>query len=83
MALSEQEIMAGLAELISTEMEVPADSITATQSLADDLGVDSLSMTTIVYNAEEKFGVRIPDDEAGNLVTVQDAVDFISKNQTS
>ena len=38
-------------------------------------------MITIVYNAEEKFGVRIPDDEANKLVTVQDAVDYIKNNQ--
>jgi len=81
MALSEQEILSGLAELISTEMEIPAESITAEQSLTDDLKIDSLSMITIVYNAEEKFGVRIPDDEANKLVTVQDAVDYIRNNQ--
>lgn len=82
MALSEQEILTGLAELISTEMEVPADGITPEQSLAEDLNIDSLSMITIVYNAEEKFGVRIPDDEANKLVTVQDAVDYIKNNQS-
>jgi acyl carrier protein len=36
---------------------------------------------TIVVNAEEKFGVRIPDDEVKNLKTVGDAVSFISKSQ--
>ncbi len=82
MALSEQEILTGLAELISTEMEVSADGIKPEQSLAEDLNIDSLSMITIVYNAEEKFGVRIPDDEANKLVTVQDAVDFIKNNQS-
>ena len=81
MALSEQEILSGLAELISTEMEIPAETISAEQGLTDDLKIDSLSMITIVYNAEEKFGVRIPDDEANKLVTVQDAVDYIKNNQ--
>ena len=42
MALSEQEILSGLAELISTEMEIPAESISAEQSLTDDLKIDSL-----------------------------------------
>ena len=36
-------------------------------------------MMTIVVNAEEKFGVRIPDDEVKNLKTVGDAVSFIAK----
>jgi acyl carrier protein len=39
-------------------------------------------MMTIVVNAEEKFGVRIPDDEVKNLTTVGDAVSFIAKNQS-
>jgi acyl carrier protein len=82
MALSEQEIFTGLAELISTEMEIPADTITAAQSLSEDLKIDSLSMITIVYNAEEKFAVAIPDDEANKLVTVQDAVDYIVAHQS-
>jgi len=82
MALSEQEIFTGLAELISTEMEIPADSITLAQSMSEDLKIDSLSMITIVYNAEEKFAVTIPDDEANKLVTVQDAVDYIVSHQS-
>ncbi len=82
MALSEQEILAGLAELISSEMEIPAEGITLEQNLAEDLSIDSLSMITIVYNAEEKFGVRIPDDEANKLATVQDAVTYIKDHQS-
>jgi acyl carrier protein len=82
MALSEQEILDGLAELISTEMEISTEEITADKSLAEDLNIDSLSMITIVYNAEERFGVRIPDEEANKLVTVQDAVDYIKNNQS-
>jgi acyl carrier protein len=39
-------------------------------------------MMTIVVNAEEKFGVRIPDDEVKNLKTVRDAVGFIAGAQS-
>ena len=38
-------------------------------------------MMTIVVNAEEKFGVRIPDDDVKNLKTVRDAVAFIASAQ--
>ena len=44
--------------------------------------IDSLSMMTIVVNAEEKFGVRIPDEEVKNLKTVGDAVEYIKANAT-
>ena len=38
-------------------------------------------MMTIVVNAEKKFSVKIPDDDVKDLVTVQDAVDYIVKAQ--
>ena len=37
-------------------------------AFTDDLDIDSISMMTIVVNAEEKFGVRIPDEEVKNLL---------------
>ncbi|MDO5634983.1 MAG: acyl carrier protein, partial [Micrococcus sp.] len=43
--------------------------------------IDSISMMTIVVNAEEKFDVKIPDEEVKNLKTVQDAVDYIHDAQ--
>ena len=51
------------------------------KSFTDDLDIDSLSMMTIVVNAEEKFGVRIPDDEVKNLRTVGDAVSYIRRRE--
>jgi acyl carrier protein len=51
------------------------------KSFTDDLDIDSISMMTIVVNAEEKFDVKIPDDEVKNLTTVGEAVTFITKAQ--
>ena len=51
------------------------------KSFTDDLDIDSISMMTIVVNAEEKFDVKIPDEEVKNLQTVGDAVDFIVNAQ--
>ena len=81
MALSEQEILAGLAEIINEETGLAADAVQLDKSFTDDLDIDSLSMMTIVVNAEEKFGVRIPDDDVKNLKTVGDAVSYIQSAQ--
>ncbi|MFD1505244.1 acyl carrier protein [Georgenia yuyongxinii] len=83
MAFSEQEILAGLAEIVNEETGLPTESVTAEKSFTDDLDVDSLSMMTIATLAEEKFEVRIPDEEVGNLKTVQDAVNYINGAQTA
>ena len=77
MAMSEQEILAGLAEVVAEETGIDAAEVTPEKSFTDDLDVDSLSMMTIAVTAEEKFGVKIPDEEVKNLKTVGDAVDFI------
>ena len=81
MAASEQEILAGLAEIVNEETGIDASSVQSDKSFTDDHDIDSLSMMTIVVNAEEKFGVRIPDEEVKNLVTVGDAVNYIKNAQ--
>ena len=79
MAASEQEILEGLAEIVNEETGIDTADVQSEKSFTDDLDIDSLSMMTIVVNAEEKFGVRIPDDDVKNLSTVGDAVSYIAK----
>ena len=81
MAYTDQEILEGLAEVVAEETGIDAAEVTADKSFTDDLDVDSLSMMTIAVTAEEKFGVKIPDEEVKNLKTVGDAVTFITSNQ--
>jgi acyl carrier protein len=81
MAHTTEEVLAGLAELINDETGISPDQVTLEKSFTDDLDIDSISMMTIVVNAEEKFDVKIPDDEVKNLATVGEAVSFIAKAQ--
>ncbi len=81
MALSKDEVLAGLAELINDETGIATDSVELDKSFTDDLDIDSISMMTIVVNAEEKFDVKIPDEEVKNLQTVGDAVTYIVNAQ--
>jgi acyl carrier protein len=78
MPVSQQEILDSLTEIIAEETGVDADAVQPDKSFVEDLDIDSLSMMTIVVNAEEKFGIRIPDDEVKNLKTVGDAVGYIT-----
>ena len=81
MALSKDEVLAGLAELINDETGIATDTVEMDKSFTDDLDIDSISMMTIVVNAEEKFDVKIPDEEVKNLQTVGDAVTYIVNAQ--
>ena len=74
-----EEIRADLAEIVNEVAGVPADDVQLDKSFSDDLDVDSLSMVEIIYAAEERFSVSIPDEEAKNLKTVGDAVAYIER----
>ena len=81
MALSKDEVLAGLAEIVNEETGIATEAVQLDKSFTDDLDIDSISMMTIVVNAEDKFGVKIPDEEVKNLITVGDAVNFITAAQ--
>ena len=76
---STEEIRTDLAEIVNEVTGIPAADVQLEKSFTDDLDVDSLSMVEVVVAAEEKFDVRIPDDQVKNLKTVGDAVSYIEK----
>jgi acyl carrier protein len=75
-----EEIRAGLAEILGEVADVAPADVQDDKSFTDDLDVDSLSMVEVAMAAEEKFGVKIPDDELPKLKTVGDAVSYIENN---
>ncbi|MCZ3388807.1 MAG: acyl carrier protein [Actinomycetia bacterium] len=75
----QKEILSGLAEIVNEVAGVPVDSVQLDKAFTDDLDIDSLSMVEVVVAAEEKFGVKIPDDDVKDLRTVGDAVTYIAQ----
>ena len=72
--------IASLAIIETVGSEMPEGTeITWDSKLADDLMLDSLAMVELVMFLEECFGIEIPDEEAGNIVTVGDAIEVIKK----
>ena len=78
---SATEIQTDLAAIVEDIAGVDAADVQPDKSFVDDLDVDSLSMVEVVVAAEEKFDVKIPDEEVKNLKTVGDAVAFIERAQ--
>jgi acyl carrier protein len=76
-AMTRDEITTGLAAILEEVAGVNPDDVAEGKSFTDDLDVDSLSMVEVVVAAEEKFSVKIPDNEVQNLKTVGDAVSYI------
>lgn len=79
MALNNDAVLAGLKEILEEVAGVAAADVEGSKSFTEDLDVDSLSMVEVVVAAEERFGIKIPDDAVAELSTVQNAVDYIVK----
>lgn len=79
--MANEEIEKELAAIVEEIAGVAAADVTPEKSFVDDLDIDSLSMVEIAVQAEDKFGVKIPDDELANLKTVGDAVNYIAGKQ--
>ena len=77
--MSQNDILAGLAEIVREITGIKAEQVVLDAAFVDDLDVDSLSMVEVAVAAEERFGVRIPDEALAKLRTVGDAVAFIAK----
>lgn len=77
--VTNEEILGGLAEIVNEVAGVETSEITPDKSFVDDLDIDSLSMVEIAVQVEDRFGVKVPDDELANLKTVGDAVDYVAK----
>lgn len=78
--MNNEEILGVLAEIVNEVAGVETSEITQDKSFVDDLDIDSLSMVEIAVQVEDRFGVKVPDDELANLKTVGDAVDYVAKN---
>ena len=67
--------------IIAENLGVAEDEIKNTSSFIEDLGADSLDIVELVMQMEEEFEVEIPDEEAENIKTVQNAVDYITTHK--
>jgi acyl carrier protein len=65
-------------KIVVEQLGVDAGKVTTTASFIDDLGADSLDQVELVMAFEEEFNVEIPDDAAEKILTVKDAIDYIS-----
>ncbi len=69
-------------ETIADHLRVPREELTEGTSLLEELRVDSLLLFEIVVDLEERFGIRISNEEAESLHNIRDAVDFVTRELT-
>ena len=69
-----------LKELLVSELSLDDADITPEAELVNDLGINSIELTDLLLLCEEKFDVKIEDEDAHGFITVGDVADFLQKN---
>jgi acyl carrier protein len=75
------EIAQKVKEIIVDQLGVKEEDVKLEASLIEDLGADSLDTVELVMAFEEAFETEIPDEDAENIKTVQDVINYIESKQ--
>lgn len=63
--------------IISEQMCIDENELTLDTSFIDDLGADSLNIFQIISDVEEAFNIEFSNDDAENIKTIGDAVEYV------
>jgi len=75
--LQKQMISETVNYIVSNCLDIEPEQVAITANLANDLGIDSLSWQELLITLEETFSIRISDEIAGTLTTVQQLIDCV------
>ncbi|MBS1717066.1 MAG: acyl carrier protein [Armatimonadetes bacterium] len=75
--MSSEEILSRVKKATVEKLGVKEEEVVESASFQDDLGADSLDIVELLMAFEDEFGLTVPDEDAGQIVTVGDAVKYI------
>jgi acyl carrier protein len=75
--MDRDEVMNKVREHLAAELEVSADEIAEGTRFREDLDADSLDLYELVMELEDTYGIKVSEEEAAEIKTVGDAVDFV------
>ena len=83
--MTDEEIREKVFDIFAKEAQLDRETLT-TESVLDDLNIESLDMVQILFGIEETFDVYVPQEEVENLKTMGDVIagikDLLAKNAT-
>ncbi|MCH7949638.1 MAG: acyl carrier protein [Thermodesulfobacteriota bacterium] len=77
----DQEILSKVKAMVASQLGKSEDEITLESSFIEDLGADSLDLVELIMSMEDEFGLEISDEDAETIITVQDAINFITERK--
>lgn len=79
MALS-AEAIAKLRKIVAEQLSVDEEDVVPEASFIEDLNADSLDLVELIMTLEEEFNIKISDEDAEKIQTVQDAIDYLQEH---
>ena len=75
------DISSRVKAIIVDKLGVDENEVVPEASFTNDLGTDSLDTVELIMEFEKEFDIQIPDDQAENIVSVGQAIEFIEKSK--
>jgi acyl carrier protein len=75
--MTRDQVMSKVREHLATELEIDPARIEPGTRFKEDLDADSLDLYELVMELEDGYGIRVPEEDAAQIKTVGDAIDFV------
>ncbi len=74
------DVQQRLRKIIAEQLSVDEEEVVPEASFIEDLNADSLDLVELIMTLEEEFNIKISDEDAEKIQTVQDALDYLQEH---